>query len=347
MALNRESPGRTTISARPALDGRVRLAHPWAVTDHPTSRANHRRGARQTRSAACAALALAIAGAALAPSPAAAIIAGEPVRSSDQIRRWTVKVESSKGELCSGVVLSQRIILTAAHCVIAGGRFTVSALDDRMRRRSIRATHVIAHDSFLPGRTPSTQPGIDLALLRLAEPLAGAIEPVSIGAGMGVGERLTIAGFGLSQEDRSQTARTLRQGNLMSAGSYTSSNSVVVAVDMRNLGKIHGAGACRGDSGGPILRGDGGGAILVGIVSWSSGPTQQRVRRVCGGYTAITPVAPHQGWISSMAATLAALPDEPAAARGGRQAGQRGTEALTLPATAAQPGAARPTDSGN
>jgi secreted trypsin-like serine protease len=247
------------------------------------------------------------------PQPASAIVGGDLVRASDQARRWTVKVESSKGELCTGVVLSPRIILTAAHCVLVDGRFSIVALDAGMRRRSIGVTHVVAHETFLPGRTPSTQPGVDLALLRLAEALPQGTQPVTMGGELGTGEPLTIAGFGLGQEDRRQTARTLRQSRLMSAGSYTSSNSVVVAVDMNNLGQAPGAGACRGDSGGPITRGGPDSNELVGVVSWSSGPTNQRVRRVCGGYTAITPVAPHLDWINSRADLLAKMPEEPSA----------------------------------
>jgi hypothetical protein len=245
--------------------------------------------------------------------PAEAIVGGHLVRSSDQARRWTVKIDSSKGELCSGVAIQPRVVLTAAHCVIGGGRFTVTALDEHMRPVGLRALRVVAHASFIPGRTPSTQPGIDLAMLLLASDLPGSVQPVSLGGALGLGDRLSISGFGLGQEDRRQSARTLRQGDLMAAGSYTSSNSVVVAVDSNGLGQDAGAGACKGDSGGPIMRGGRGASELVGIVSWSSGPANQRVRRVCGGFTAITPVADHRAWIMATAGSLTS--DVPADAR--------------------------------
>ncbi len=239
-------------------------------------------------------------------APALAVVGGQVVRSGDQARRWTVKIESSRGELCSGVVIQPRIILTAAHCVLGGGSFAVSALDDGLRRRDLRVGRVRPHESFLPGRTPSTQPGVDLALILLADSLPAGIEPVSLGGALGAGDVVTIAGFGLGQEGRRQTARTLRRTSLMAAGSYTSSNSVVVAVDAELLGQAVGAGACKGDSGGPIMRGASGSSELVGIVSWSSGPANQRVRRVCGGFTAITPVADHREWITATAAALSA-----------------------------------------
>lgn len=262
--------------------------------------------------------------------PAAfAIVGGDVVRPSDQARRWTVKIESSNGELCSGVVIQPRLVLTAAHCVLGGGRFSVTYLDDQMRRRNIRAANVVAHESFLPGRTPSTQPGVDLAMIRLAEPVPATIQPVSIGGSLGAGERVTVAGFGLGQEGRRQSARTLRQSDLTSAGSYTSGNSVMVAVDSRGLGQAPGAGACKGDSGGPIMRG----AELVGIVSWSSGAASQRVRSVCGGYTAITPVADHGWWISRTASALTSMPEE-AARPAQRTSARRQSSQPTAPVAA-------------
>jgi secreted trypsin-like serine protease len=268
----------------------------------------------------------------LAASPGFAVVGGDVVRGSDQAWRWTVKIESNKGELCSGVVIQPRLVLTAAHCVLGGGRFSVTYLDDQLRRRSIRAANVVAHESFLPGRTPSTQPGVDLAMIRLAEPLPATIQPVTMGGSLGAGERVSIAGFGLGQEGRRQSARTLRQSGLTSAGSYTSGNNVMVAVDSQNLGQAPGAGACKGDSGGPIMRGGSGSAELVGIVSWSSGPASQRIRSVCGGFTAITPVADHAFWISRTASALASMPEETA-----RTERRRGAREERTPPPAASP----------
>lgn len=270
------------------------------------------------------------------PPSAHAVVGGDVVRSSDQAWRWTVKIESSKGELCSGVVIQPRLVLTAAHCVLGGGRFNVTYLDDQLRRRNIRVANVVAHETFLPGRTPSTQPGVDLAMIRLSEPLPASIRPVTLGGSLGAGERVSIAGFGLGQEGRRQSARTLRQSNLTSAGSYTSGNSVMVAVDSQNLGQAPGAGACKGDSGGPIMRGGAGSAELVGIVSWSSGPASQRVRSVCGGFTAITPVADHSSWISRTASALASMPEE-ATARSEPRRGARQERAPRLPAGTTEP----------
>jgi secreted trypsin-like serine protease len=84
-------------------------------------------------------------------------------------------------------------------------------------------------------------------------------------------------------------------------------NRVLIVVDPQRLAETTGAGACRGDSGGPILAAGQGGNRLYGIISWSSGALRTRTPSACGGLTAVTPVAEHLGWILSGASSLSGL----------------------------------------
>lgn len=252
------------------------------------------------------ALALSFA-AALIAQPAAAVVGGVDARDAYGSRTWTVRVETSRGELCSGAVIAPEIVLTAAHCLMGGGSVSVVSLDPRFRPRRQMVVAVLPHPTFVPGTTPRTQPGTDLALLRLAQPLPRDIEPLTLGGGLWQGETVTMAGFGLSAEDNKRTARRLRETQLVNAGNYTTQNTVKVAVDVEARGETPGAGACRGDSGGPVLRGSTRSRDLVGIVSWSSGPLNTRARRICGGFTAITPVSEYRNWISQGSSRLLTL----------------------------------------
>jgi len=250
-------------------------------------------------------------------SPALAVIGGTASQDVHGARASTLRVETSRGELCSGAVIAPELVLTAAHCLMGGGSVSVVSLDPRFRTRRHAVVAVLPHPTFVPGTTPRTQPGADLAMLRLAAPLPPDLEPVTLGGGLWQGETVTMAGFGLSVEDNKKTARRLRETRLVNAGNYTTQNTVKVAVDIEARGEKPGAGACRGDSGGPVLRGDVRSRDLVGIVSWSSGPLSSRVRRICGGFTAITPVSEYRSWISEAAAQLLATgpnfrPVEPA-----------------------------------
>lgn len=249
-------------------------------------------------------LALACVLAISAVHPALAVVGGVDSRDALGARASTVRVETSRGELCSGAVIAPEIVLTAAHCLMGGGSISVVSLDTRFRARRQMVVAVLPHPSFVPGTTPRTQPGTDLALLRLAQPLPGDIQPLTLGGGLWQGEAVTMAGYGLSAENNKRTARRLRETQLVNAGNYTTQNTVKVAVDVENRGETPGAGACRGDSGGPVLRGGARSRDLVGIVSWSSGPLKTQAKRICGGFTAITPVSDYRGWITEGSARL-------------------------------------------
>lgn len=246
---------------------------------------------------------------AIGSSPASAIMRGEVARNPNGLRQSVVRVESSTGEMCSGAVIAPDLVLTAAHCVDERASYRVIAVDRRFRQYAVRAVAAAMHPAFVAGTTPRTQPGVDLALIKLEQSLGRdfvPLDPRSAGRAAR-GEPVEIAGFGVEAENRKATARVLRQTQVVSLGTLQVANRVDVVVDGQRLARTPGAGACRGDSGGPIVRGGPGGYQLVGIVSWSSGAMASRQRTACGGLTAVTPVADHANWIAARAADLQRL----------------------------------------
>ena len=245
----------------------------------------------------------------VAAGPAAAVLQGEVVRDPDGVRGSVVRVENSRGELCSGALIAPDQVLTAAHCVLESTSYRVVGVDRAFRPRSVTAVAAALHPEFVPGTTPRTQPGVDLAILKLAEPFGADFTPLDPRAAgtLGRGQPVALAGFGVSAERQNRTARVLRETRMVSLGTLEVANRVAVVVDERRLAESAGTGACRGDSGGPIFAGGPGRYQLLGIISWSSGALNVKDRSACGGLTAVTPVGEHLGWIQARSADLARL----------------------------------------
>ncbi|WP_112663107.1 S1 family peptidase [Microvirga flavescens] len=232
-------------------------------------------------------------------SPAKAVLGGKTDRDPDGLRQSVVWIENSAGELCSGALLRADLVLTAAHCMMDEAKYRVVGVDRTFRPQNIRVTAAAIHPSFEPGTTPRKQPGIDLAVLKLARPLGKQFKPFDLRTipQIETGEMVTLAGFGVLDENRKHTARLLRQTSLVSLGQANSSNKVLIVTDSDKLAQTTGLGACRGDSGGPILAATQQGYRLLGIVSWSSGALRGPPSASCGGLTAVTPLAENVPWI--------------------------------------------------
>ncbi|SCX97057.1 S1 family peptidase [Microvirga guangxiensis] len=232
-------------------------------------------------------------------SSAQAVLLGAPSRDPNGLRRSVVSIENSLGELCSGALIGADLVLTAAHCVTDPAAYRVTAVNRAFKPQRVRVVALATHPSFVTGTTPRTQPGVDLAILRLERPLGSEFLPLdpTLSGRIGVGDEVTIAGFGVSAESRRGTARVLRQANLVSLGPIEVANRVLIVVDRDRLAETSGAGACRGDSGGPILAETPNSYLLYGIISWSSGAFRTRSPSACGGLTAVTPIVEHLGWI--------------------------------------------------
>jgi len=237
-----------------------------------------------------------------------AVMRGAVVRDPNGVRQSVVRIESSRGELCSGTLIAPTVVLTAAHCLQQRAAYRVVAVDRAFRQRAVMAVAGTLHPAFVPGTTPRTQPGVDLALLKLAQPLRGDFAPLNprSAAPVGPGQPVELAGFGSVDETSFGTARVLRQTQLVSLGTLQVANRVLVVADPQRRAATSGAGACRGDSGGPIMQG----GRLVGVVSWSAGAF--RSRTACGGFTAVTPLAEHAPWIAAGAADLNRFAPPPA-----------------------------------
>src|SRR5947207_430885 len=103
--------------------------------------------------------------------PAAAIVGGAPL-AERAIARHVVLIMGER-HLCSGVAVAEDLVLTAAHCVLANGKYRLVSFAGR--RAAIKEVKgVAAHPQFAP-----TSNAPDLALLKLAPQPAPDLIPAA------------------------------------------------------------------------------------------------------------------------------------------------------------------------
>lgn len=184
-----------------------------------------------------------------------AIIGGQLVSLGDPDQNLVTKllIQRSEGDsICTGTLISDHVILTAAHCVEAAAPEEVEAhfltsegcpVDHRKSIR-IKMNRLVIHKDF--DRTPQSLS--DLALIYLEKKAPSdqqRIVPIKNGERPSSDQVLFI-GFGITGEDRKDSQALRRVYKSHSTDLHPRPRSVVV--DQRDR-----AGFCRGDSGAPIL----------------------------------------------------------------------------------------------
>lgn len=155
---------------------------------------------------------------------------------------------NSPAGACSGTVISQRAILTAAHCIEDDVRSVRMYLGSGPE---VVAESFVAHPDY--GGTTT-----DVAIVIMAQPIGRTPIPVLLSRDARVGESAVIAGWGRNQFD---IPSTLRAGTT----TITAAGSLLETQFSASVSSV-----CSGDSGGPILLSEGGVWSVAGVTSATS-----------------------------------------------------------------------------
>jgi secreted trypsin-like serine protease len=245
---------------------------------------------------------LRILAASLALSNPAGAMVGGATPAGDGIARSLVMVVGSRtngGSVCTGAALARDLILTAAHCVAPGATYSVLPAKNApvLAIKSIQV-----HPRYDPQSFALNRATADVALIKLAAALPERFVPVSLetsGATVTVGDRFTIAGFGVTDAGSGNGIGLARAASLVATGQPGTLQ--IRLFDPATKGDRPGLGACTGDSGAPVLRDVDGHPTVIGVVSWSTGP---KLGQGCGGLTGVTPLARYRDWIEQAAGKL-------------------------------------------
>ena len=185
---------------------------------------------------------------------------------------------------CSGVVVAQNAVLTAAHCARTAADTRVHFKDTNGAPVLLDVTRVERHPGYANDAVAKRARSVDLAIVFTRDALPSAFRPAPVASTSStIGTPFMIAGYGIADERAADSGGRLRAANV--ALRAPASNLLLwLAGD---------GGACTGDSGGPVL--DSAGAV-VGIIAYAEGSGG----RGCGALTQAVRVAPFADWVERM-----------------------------------------------
>lgn len=225
---------------------------------------------------------------------------------SFQARAVVLIYDYANSYLCTGTLIDQNIVLTAAHCAL-GDKTNYKILFEVQNSRANyerKVTAIVTHEKYnrkeLDGTFDMTQERADIALIKFSGNLPPGYAPVLLPQkfdSLPIGQEFMAFGFGRTGYN-SSSANELMSKNLRINLNQAKKNEFMV--DQRSSG-----GICPGDSGGPAMIERNQNLYVIGVASAIIYP-EKTARNVdlCQFDSIYTSVAFYRDWLDQKISIL-------------------------------------------
>jgi V8-like Glu-specific endopeptidase len=224
------------------------------------------------------------------------VFGGRNVTGNDEIAKSVVGIAipvGKKFDLCTGVLIAPRVVLTAGHCMIGQTENAVVIFRRTLLNAPESAFRVVARYSVPEGFDADVADGGDpddiaLVLLDRPAPPSAAPLPVSLIPVAPLTKGVMLAGYGAAKYDQKKDRISGNAGLVL----RTAVAEIVDWADFVTLDQRK-AGFCRGDSGGPVYAEVGGRLALIATITGVLYPADSTEACRSNGRAAVT-----ANWVS-------------------------------------------------
>lgn len=231
---------------------------------------------------------------AFASQSAHSVIFGVDAR-NHPIARSSVILRNATGTFCTAVLIDSVTALTAGFCVDGNRDQTIELIEGGVTVRiPVRATSI--HPNFRRDAARLRVSSTDAAIIRLARSVPSTYRGAQLTyESPNVGDRIQVAGFGVTIEGNTQSVGNLNYADLQYVEPYGRGALIAWAQDAQPGQSGVGRGVCNGDAGGALMLANGANAGRVFAIStWSTGPAG----KTCGLLTQGVRLSALREWIA-------------------------------------------------
>ena len=193
------------------------------------------------------------------------VIGGDKVQAGSSVSRSTVGLyDSGSQSLCTGTLISDQLVLTAAHCVTPNSDKMIVYFGRDFGQKDQSLVRPVVKSVVHPNYNNNYEDMHDVALIRFSGGLPSGFAPAPLLKDFSViqkGTRVVVAGYGLNWAwGIKKGAGVLRTTDLKVEQALYGRTEIVLDQSIRK-------GICSGDSGGPAYLEVNGQLYLLGVAS--------------------------------------------------------------------------------